>query len=335
MFSDSSKTINPSLQQIYDWKFEQTDPHTVKIIIQYPPDFNPKAIKTQKNEDFSTFKVTIDGYSIPVIMGELTEPCLDCEISVDAEKYIFTIIFKKESETKWKYLIKNFVPGTTSIDPHSAFTLVQEEQKLDENEQNFDDDTLSLFLQLGMQQGYLPALLFGIDQVADDEDSRNEYLTLLDVAVRVYRSPIAAFKLGVYLLSHGEPNKGFIHLAQAANAGIGMAYSIMGQCVSPFSGVEFPEKNAKQALMILEKVIEKKDEPIALYEAAQIYNEGAEDVPRNKAKADEYWKRAHAINDKLPPLKAHHNNALVSIGIAAGLAFIGYSAYIIFAKKSK
>jgi hypothetical protein len=332
MFS-SNDTISPSLQEIYDWKFEQPDPRTVNIIIRFPEDFNPKALKFQKNEDFSTFKATIEGYSVPVISGELTEPVLDYETIINSEECTLTLSFKKETDTTWKYLIKNFIPGTKEIDPHSAFVIMQTEHQEDENKHGFDDDTLEEFLQIGMQHGYLPALLFGIDNLADEPESVNEYLVLLDVACRIYRSPVAAFKLGVYLLSHGDPNNGFVHLAYAARAGIGMAYSLMGQCISPYSGVDFLEKNAKQALILLEKVIEQQDEPIALYEAAQIYNKGADGVPRDKVKARDYWERAHALNNKLPPLKEKRKNVLIGASIAASLAFIGYSTYRIFKRK--
>ena len=334
--------INPALTSIYQWDFAQNDPTTIKIVIQYPSDFNPESFQIKLSENKDEFYVEIPQETVPVIYGKLTEPVVDFSTEIDKTKLEYLIYLNKETETKWNYIIRDVSEESKKIDPQSSFRIFKEysELALKDSEQRFNEDQITDFLQMSLMQSYMPAMLFAIEMLEQEPDQEKEMLVLLDIASRVYRNPIAVYKLGLYQIKHKNMVEGFALLSRAAAAGIGIAYSLMGQMLSPYSGVDFPEKSAVEALRLFEKVIEVNEEPIALYEAAKIYYNGAEEVPVDEEKANDYWKRAIAKQPNLPPLKKRNPPQQVTntdkvIGVTALVAagaVLAYATYRLFKK---
>ena len=326
--------INPAFHQIYNWEMSQPEDTLIVVKISCPVDFQLKILQIELNEDKTGLSVKIPSEDVPVIYGKLFEPVLSHEVKIDKENSNIVIELKKESSEKWPYLIRDYYPGTEEIDPHSAFSIVEIDH------QGFDDDKLTSFMQNAMMHGYVPALLFGIENLENDPGSEEKMYVLLDLASRVYGHPVAHYKLALFLLSHKQLKQGFMLLSKAAEGGIGMAYSLMGQYISPYSNIKFPEKDAVKAIELFEKVIEHGDEPVALYEASKIYYRGAEGVPQDKKKAMDYWNRATAVQPYLPPLKAPEEDKPVSVETVLGAtaacvacATLAYAAYKFFRRK--
>ena len=334
--------INPALAPLYEWNMEQNDPHVVRIIISYPSDFNPDSLEIQLSENKDEFYVQVVNEEIPVIFGKLTEPIVDYKKEINKEKFEIYIDLQKETETQWKYIIQNVSSETQRIDPQSSFRLFQEysENALKSNEQKYNEDQIADFLQMSLMQSYMPAILYAIDMLEHEPDQEPQLLVLLDIASRIYRHPVAIYKLALYQIRHKNMEQGFSLLARAAAAGIGIAHSLMGQMLSPYSGVDFPQKSAIEALKLFEKVIEVKEEPIALYEAAKIYYNGADGVPVDENKANDYWNRAIKQQPNLPQLRklvqqsiSNTDKVIGAAALIAGCAAVAYATYRIFKKK--
>ena len=329
--------INPALEMVYEWKMKQEDPHKIIIDFEYPADFNPNAINVKLSPEKDCLMVEIKDEEIPVIYGLLTEPVTDFTTQINKKELKFSLELQKDTDTKWKTVIKNRAPNS-KIDPHSAYDIFLLYQENPENSP-YSEDEISNFLQTSLLQSYIPAMLFGIENLEGDKENEQQLLVLLDIASRIYNNPVANFKYGLFLIQHNQQTAGFTYLSKAARAGIGIALSLMGQMMSPYSGVNFPNKNASQALQMFEAVISKTDEPIALYEAAKIYLNGAEDVKIDEIKAEEYYQRAIVKQPNLPPLKQQVQTEskvfkalTVSAALVAG-ASLFYGVYKIFKKK--
>lgn len=330
---DQIPTIDPHFQELYKWEMKQENPSTVVVLIDYPTDFNPNSIQYELNEEKTTFTAEFPG-NPPFIQGELYEPVdgFTTEIVENQIKLVFT----KSTETEWPYLIKGHIPGTQDIDPNSAFDIfIHLSRTLVDNDSAEKRDFLEGLLALSMMRGYTPALNYGIEMMESEEDSQERRIALLQLAALKYGDPVAIFKYATFLVSVGESEKGFKLLSIAAQHGIGMAISLMGQMVSPLSGVEFVEKDPVAAMQLFEKVISVKDEPVALYEAAKLLKAGL-GCERDVAKAEDYYRRAKAVEPKLPELPDYPDpdsgNRIFGIPIfaAAGLAVaaVGIGTFI-------
>ncbi|EAY21727.1 hypothetical protein TVAG_237530 [Trichomonas vaginalis G3] len=292
--------IDRHFQQLYRWNFEQPDPHSVQVTIEFPSDFSPNSMTYELNDEKTVFQAYFDKL-MPVINGTLFEQVQSYTTQVEKDHILIT--FQKESETKWDCLIKARNPTTDSVDPHSAFDIfLHLATHLDENSEEAER-----YLQFSMLSGYTPAMLYGIEILEDDPSKQGFVRDLISVAAIEYGEPAAVFRFALILIQEGKTQNGVQLLSYAARAGIGIAYSLMGQVLSPLSSIEYSEKNAAEAMKCFELVLAQKDEPIALFEAAKLLNAGL-GCQKDTEKANDYSRRAKAIEpeklpDKLPEYK--------------------------------
>ena len=339
---DTSKQIDPSLQSLYYWDFaESEDNSSVIVSFHFPPDFNYHSINIDLDEENGTLEIKVPNF-VPFVQGKLYNALLSYEIQESTKDFSFQIIFKKADNTvSWPRLINGFVPGTHDIDPHSAFELYIQETTDDgsddsNNNQEFTYEELKEFFTTSLIKNYVPAILFMIESLGNDNNDLKE--SLLELASMKYHNPEATFAYAVFLIGNNKKVEGFNLLKVAAERGVGMAISIMGQMISPLSGIEFEYKDAESALELFEKVIAKGEEPVALYEAAKLYQAGV-GCTKDVEKAKQYWMRAKKVEPRildLPEEKTSSVPLVIAVGaFAAATAAIGFGIYKIFKKSNK
>ena len=343
----NNNLIEPTFQSLYYWHFSQSEDQSRIILnFRFPKEFNPKVINIHLSDDGKSLEISAPNI-IPFVQGELFDKITSYEEKIDNINQTIEIVLSPEnSNVLWPRLINSYLPGTTQIDPHSAFEIyIQETTKEADFEQShtpftheYTTEQLEAFFASSITCCYIPALLFMIESLDDDDkDSLTTKEAFLNIAATKYHNPEATFRYSLFLIQHGKKIEGFKLLKDSAELGIGMAVSIMGQMISPLSGIEFEYKNAEEALDLFEKVLVNNEEPVALYEAAKLYQAGI-GCEKNIQKAQEYWRRAKAVEPNildLPEIKTQKSSTALVVSIAiAGAAAFGYGIYRILRGKS-
>lgn len=315
------QTIEANFQIIYQWNIVQEDQSDIiKVIIDFPESFKPDSITYELLEQNTIFRAFFNP-ELPIIEGLLYSPVKSFDTHIEKNQIIIT--FVKNDDTKWPTLMRDKNPITNKIDPNSAFAIFKDQVEISE-----DTEKLESFFSHSMACGYLPALMYALDMMEDDPTLKDSYLQILDLAAHKYQHPVALFKYATYLVDNGQKEEGFKYLSLAAQKGVGIAISLMGQMISPLSGIEFSEKDPVSALQLFEKVIGIKDEPIALYEAAKLYKAGV-GCEKDIEKANNYYQRAKAVSHDLPDLPDYKEGVTilgVPVFIAAGVSVAAITA---------
>ena len=291
-------SIQPDLQELYDWDFKNEEDE-VEIVVSFPPTFNTKALKAQLNGDRTAISITVDGQP-PIVMGKLFEPVTDMTKSIQSDNVTFTLT--KATPQPWPILIKDAHPDTTDLDPRSMLMIAQVMLGQGTNESIEQGQMLLL---KGCELGYVPTLMLTHELFAKSEDPqlRDVSVRLLQKAALVYRNPVAMMQLGLIMI--GQPEtvaEGEQMMLAAAEAGLPIAMSYLGQLYSPLTEAPFP-KDVEKAVKLFQAVRElQPDEPIMCHELAKMYYNGV-GVELNEELAQELQKRAKMTLVECPELE--------------------------------
>ena len=288
-------SIQPDLQELYNWEFKDEEDE-VEIVVSFPQTFNTKALKAQLNGDRTAISITIDGQP-PVVMGKLFQPVTDMTRSIQSGNITFTLT--KAAPEAWPVLITDAHPDTSDIDPQSMTFIGELKLRMGTEESVQQGQAL---LQRACDLGYPPALLFMHTLFSNTEELQEASLMLLQHAALVYHYPAAMTKLGIIMLGVGKTAEGEQMLLAAAEAGLPLAMSYLGQLYSPLTEAPFP-KDAEKAVKLFQAVREvQPDEPIMCYELAKMYYNGV-GVELNEELAQELHKLAKKELAECPDLE--------------------------------
>ena len=330
------KPISKEFAFLYDYEIEDHN-EDIDITFKFPKTFEPKSLKIDHNKEANTLKITIED-ELPVVCGKLFAPL--SSYTTAKSQNSFTISFEKENEMKWPIFIQAPLDDE-SIDPQSALLLFA---KLKDTTDPKDHDLAQKLVSFAIDSEYLPALLIGIQANSPPNGDQQSYLQMLYLAATKYEHPPSLFALGcIFLQNPQSAQDGFMMLQRAAELGFGLAVSVMGKALSPLSEIPFPAKDAKNALELLESVIKIADEPIALYEAAKLYDSGLGCDHPDHDKAIDYYQRAKSKDPEVPPLPTPQTpskvgeivkTSVIALTGVAALGGLAYSVYKIFTKKN-
>ncbi|EAX99427.1 hypothetical protein TVAG_408370 [Trichomonas vaginalis G3] len=312
--------IDPNYQYLYTYDVED---HEEEIDIKFtiPNKFNPKGMKIELSENKDEICISIPE-AIPCVCGKLFAQIQGYTTSFSAKSY--TISLEKVEHVKWDLLITDPRSNTNDIDPQSAFNLFAI---------NHDKGTpeaksyAQKMINIAMEAQFLPAILLGIQANVQEGGDQNALFSLLLIAATKYHHPYSCFLLGKLLIESGNDKKaGFQLLMEAAQNGFGLALTPLGQLLSPLSNVDFEVKNAKQALEWFEAVISVAEEPVALYEAAKLYDAGL-GCEADHEKALSYHARAKKVEPSIPDLPSPKSGSsiLKTVGISLTIG-VGFGA---------
>lgn len=276
--------INPKLQVLYQWEFEETESF-IYVFITVPEVLNPDLIQMdlENNEDLRCF---VKG-EFPFLAGKLVHP-IDSSIQKDITKDgRLKLTMKKKEKTEWGRL---FSGQTTSglIDPCGATKLAME-YLIQGSEAEFTE-----FLNVAIVLGYIPAIVFRVHQLSEveSEEAHEEIMRLLMIATEVYDSPEGHQLRGVMAIKNKDILCAEREFSIAAKAGITTAKVCLAEMYSP---VEEPitglEDGAKAFALIDEVRQDYPDHIFALYNMAKFYFHGV-GVPKDVKKSIEFYKRA-------------------------------------------
>ena len=330
-----SKFIQPELQVLYYWHSTQEKENEIDITVQLPPVFNYKSIEVELSPEKDAITVDAPGI-VPFIQGKLLDKIVDFKTEVKGNE--FHLILTKENNVKWARIIDDYIPGTHDIDPHSAFEIYVQETTLDHTKiaavHTYEEN--QEFAASAVTRQYVPALMFIAQSLENDEKDTKR--SLVEIAAMRFQNPEAFFMLALMMIDDGDKVQGFKLLKEAASRGVGIAVSIMGQMISPLSGIDFEYKDAESALEFFEKVISQGEEPIALYEASKLYLKGV-GCKKDVNKARKYYDRAKKVEPGIPEFEEEKENsfsvkkAAISAVCAVGAAALALGVMSIFRKK--
>lgn len=291
--------INQKLSPLYQWKMDQD---ATSLVIEFPfPDdtpFNPDIIKISINKEKSILIVTIPN-EISFIQGTLYKECNS--FTTQTSQHSFFLTLKKEDSEEWPYLIGGWDPEEKKIDPKSGFDLFvfarkSQNPELIQQAYHFFDSAIS--------SGYVPALLLGYEISINNPQTRDFGMKLLQIAANHYQDVTAMLRLGChYEIDDDKKNDAFELFSRAARKGAYIGMSLMGQMISPLSGISFHQKDAKEAVQLFEAVLENDpDEITSLYELSKLLYHGV-GTEQNKEKALEMYEKAKQIEPKLPSIE--------------------------------
>ena len=294
---------------LYEWKFQSTE-EEAEIIFSFPPTFNSRSLSIKLNEAKTGITVELPDM-IPFVTGKLFEEVEGYDTTSTNNSFI--ISFRKKTSNEWPILITDIHPDTHRIDPQSAFVLSEYFRQSDQ------DSNKELSLKLLFESascGYLPAMrLFSTLFISNAELSK-EALNMIVRGASFYNDPMLTLNYAVILSASDDPNvrtSSINYFHAAANMGVVIARSYIGQMISPLSEYPFQIKNATKAAEIFEKVLEESpNECIACHELAKLLYNGV-GVPLDEQRAEELQKRALENNPEVPPLEKLSKSKLAEI----------------------
>jgi len=311
--------ILKDFQFLHFWTLEQTN-DDITVIIDCPSTFNPDSIEIKYDEESRGVTIFVEN-QLPFVNGLLFAEIDSHVVLFDSS--VVSIIFKKKQNSLWPLFIVNINPTTNNIDPHSAYDIFL--FYCNQNEQIFSDDEAQLFLTKSLESGYVPAMLFSIEQLENTEEDFVSALPILEQAARYYMNVTAMLKLALYNNRFEDKREeAFKLFMQASKQGSIIALSFLGQILSPTSGIAYHEKDAETALRLFNQVIEKNEEPIALYEASKLLKSDHLGIP-DIERAKDLYQRALVQEPQLPPLEFEEDKMSVLpivLGVSAVIAGI-------------
>lgn len=290
------ETIQPDLQILYNWETKDAEDE-IEIIITVPPTFNTKSLRAELNSDRTAVAITIPDQP-PVLMGKLVAQVSLMSQTNDGSHIIFT--FTKEEPKAWPFLISDLHPTTEAIDPQSAFIIAG--LLLQTNpEENIEKAQFLLFE--SCNAGFIPALRLAAQMLQSNVQTLPTAIKILEMGVG-YRDPVACMQLGLLYLRDKETRRQAERLfLLAAELGLIMGLSYVGQLYSPLTDIEFDEKDAEKAVAIFKQVREvEPEEPIMCHELAMLYYNGV-GVEKDEEQAEKLHAMAKKQIKDLPDLK--------------------------------
>ena len=323
------KRISYDFQYLYTWNFIQTN-EEIEIKINFPKTFNPKSLKFSfENNSISLILEN----EVPIIMGELYSKIENYQIIYGSDNITYSFI-KKNSEN-WPIFISNYYPNTKLIDPHSAFDLFLYLTSDQFPEEQINSELAQNVLSLSMQLGYLPALLYGVSQLEEDDSNLPQVITLLSLATFTYQNPIAAYKLGIiYNLNKENRLKALQVFQISLEKGIIHSGYFIGLILSPLSNIEFDNKDPETALRYFEIVLKSIEDPLSYFEAAKLLESNLISN-QNIEKSKNYFKKAFELDNSLKPIINNKINLTEIISISALIILFGTFTYKFYKKFKK
>jgi TPR repeat protein len=198
----------------------------------------------------------------------------------------------KSGPGPWGQFASDFFPGTEDLDPKSAFLLGR--AKL---EARPPDDSAEAILGFAIDYGFVPALRYKI------ENTPSRAPELLARAARVYGDPKSQFEYAVVLETAPATRKEALAFYKLAFFGGEIRAGVaLGLRESPLSeGFKDYPKDAKDAVLVFEKVILKEENPIALHGLAQLLFNGR-GARQDLKQADALLERARKQDATIPDL---------------------------------
>ncbi|OHS99962.1 hypothetical protein TRFO_33476 [Tritrichomonas foetus] len=288
--------IDAEYKFLYEWNINQ-DEEEIEILINYPETFSPKSIQVELNKELSGIRISLPD-QIPIVCGQLMDSVTS--YSTTQTKTCLTVSLQKAEPGVWPYLNRDIHPISKSIDPKSAFELSQEMMRYQEQESK--NTGLRLMLE-SANCGFLPAMRLFVSLFITNEHFEKEAFEMLVRGADYYNDPDMILKYGIILTGNEElrPNS-LQYFERAANMGVVVARSYVGQIISPLTDISFLVKDAEAAADIFEKVLlVDPNEPIACHELAKLLYNGV-GVPINEKRAEDLQKRAVAKDENIPPL---------------------------------
>lgn len=333
---NESQMIDPSLLNLYDYTFQQNE-NTLTLNLEYPETFNPKALEI--NHVDNTLEIGVHD-EIPIVCGTLYSSFKpDPKIEYGPTKT--TIIFEKSTPEKWNILISAPYPGREegyNIDPKSAFIIYQ--FLFSTNNQENQEAGLN-YLSISASMGFPPSLKIFASYLMNSEEHRSIGLNYMTIAASRYKDLEAMNTCGaIYSLSEHGKEIGLRFLSSAIESGFAPAFITMAQLLSPFSSLDYPEKDAQKAKEFLEDGLKIEESAEAYHELALIYQNGTEEMKPNQEQALRLQEKAVALDKNTPPLpekkillkaakETVSTKTRAGIGIIT-LAFIGIVGYSIY-----
>ena len=159
------------------------------------------------------------------------------------------------------------------------------------------------YLNFGVEYGYLPSLFASSEICFQDPKLFTFGIEILFIAAEKYNSPNACYQIGLFFLHNSKTKeKSFYYINKAANElNFLPAKTIYGTMLSPLSEFYCPKKDGELSFKILNEIINKFDDPIALHEISKLYFKGIGcEINLNLAK--ELNEKAQKIDQNIPNL---------------------------------
>ena len=288
--------IDPNLKRLYDYVFSQTE-ETLNISLRHPITFNPHSIEVHITEKTIEMGVSDE---IPILCGSLFAPLEDNPewIYGDTETQL---ILKKKQPQKWDIIITSIASSTNyKIDPKSAFLIYTVLSRVGSEEEQPDAFN---YLSLSAQYGFPPSLREFGKILLNSPNNKTLGLGYLETAANHYQDQDSLVTLGlIYSLSERNKPKGLQYLKEAIDLQYAPAFTTLAELLSPYSTLQYPEKNVNEAKRFLEDSLKIEETASAYHQLALIALYGTEDNPPNEEKAKELQEKAMKLDDLVPPL---------------------------------
>lgn len=204
-------------------------------------------------------------------------------------------------------------PNFTNDYPQSSFVLSVAKPN--------DTQTLVL-LDQAVSQGYVPAIIYSLNLVREEEQPGMK-MNLLTTAAIKYQNPDALFLLAVeFIKVPSNVQNGFSILLQLSTSGHYEATVYVALLLSPLSEYQYQEKNPEASYNILQECLKiKADDVLVLYELAKLTYDGV-GTEQNIEGAQELYERAKAIKPDLLPLGKSDTSPLVPVKILSACGIV-------------
>jgi hypothetical protein len=303
----SGRLILPELHRLYEWVFTDHE-STADVIISLPAGFSPSSITSMLSPDSASLLVTMKD-RVPIVKGTLTAPATG--ISRKATDTTLVLTLTKADPARWATLIAGFYPGTSDMDPQSAFTLAAIP--------TWGGDRTRL-LMASANVGFCPALRQTFAALAENPRSIGKARELLSVAAFTYGDPLSLYAMGCFLAEDpASQAEAFAAFVRAGDAGIVAAKSRAGQFLSPLSAMRGVPKDVTRAIELFESVREEDpSEPVMCHELAMLYHNGV-GVRTDRKLAGRLQAEGMARDPELPPLESTGGGGgKLLLGVAVG-----------------
>lgn len=299
--------INVDHSDLYQWKIKQ-DETTVQICFDLSDDIDPSIFHVECSTEDLGFIISIPG-EIPLVCGSLYFPITTFEAKEEGHTYYVNLI--KAENNHWPLLIRDRHPISKNIDPKSALDLFQ---MYSESNDALLNNQANEFLDTSIRCGYAPALrgYYEFAMSTQNQEMQEKAIEFLYIAARIYKDPFSLMYFGSRLLAEPDTRDiAYDCFAESASKGCIVAYSMMGQLISPLSQYSFHTKNGEKSAKLFEIVINYiSGDPISYYELAKLKYVGC-GIEKDQQGALKLYEKAKELDPTLPPLDSIDYEQLV------------------------
>lgn len=315
--------INPDYQLAYEWDFKQNQ-EMLLIGIALPDNVDSGSINYELSKENRAIKIVLD-QEPPILSGILLHDIGDV-VREEGEQMVFFKLQKLEP-VEWNVIIKSPIPEQNIIDPKSAFILYQLNIIKDSKKK------LGILLKSAVM-GYTPALKEAA-QIFILEGDIEQGIKFYTAAANKYNDAESYYELAMINLKGGDRENGLLQMNQSANLGFAKANIYLGMLYSPFSSIDYENKDARKALTELAIGLKKISDASAYHEMSLIYLNGSSEVKQDKKLAKIFQEKAHEINPNYELLLIDKTE-LVHIAIGLGVGFLAFGAvFYLIVKRNK